>query len=67
VNEGTLSDREIRSEVQNSSFMPRHFHSISLHIKQVYKHIFDFFSQDSSKIVQRLSKTKLRPSKKVNL
>lgn len=67
MNEGTLSDREIRSEVQNSYFMPWHFHSISLHIKQVYKHTFDFFSQDSSKVVQSLSKTKLRPSKNVNL
>jgi hypothetical protein len=39
------------------------FYSIYLRIKQLYKHTFDFFAQDNSKVLQRLSKTKLRPSK----
>jgi hypothetical protein len=57
VNEGMLNNREMRNEVRDSSFMSWHLHSISLCIKQVYKHTFNFFTQDNSKILQRLSKT----------
>ena len=35
------------------------FYPIFLRIKQVYKHTFDFFAQDSSKILWKLSKMNL--------
>jgi Na+/melibiose symporter-like transporter len=43
------------------------FYFIFLRIKQVYKHIFGFFVQDSSNILRRLSKTKLNALEKINL
>jgi hypothetical protein len=43
------------------------FYSIFFHIIQVYKHIFDFFAQDSSKILQRLSEMKLKAFPKGSL
>jgi hypothetical protein len=39
-------------------------YSIFLHITKVYKHTFDFFAQDSSKVLRMLSELKLKALKR---
>jgi hypothetical protein len=41
----------------------QHFYYIFLWIKQIYKHIFGSLKQDDTKVLRRLSNTKLWPLK----